>query len=233
MSFRAVTQIVALIPYPYLERRFGFMRLYMFSMLLWPATIALFPLLNLVARTNGEEGWVWYGALFVFFMVWAFTGSAWGKCNPPLPPFNPHASFQLECLSWSTMPVQTLMRSAPSTVSTDRPWNHSQLTALRSVHHFCGYPFICLTGNRYIILFTLHSVGGPRRQSHMGCDVCRGYCRVHPLDDPDYREPQHARRRPEGRVKMGIKGPNNEEYAQIFIYVAWDLNKFASVIYLP
>jgi len=86
MSVRAVTQILAMIPYPYLERRFGFVRMYTFSMLLWPAMIALFPVLNLVARRNGEDGWIWYGALFVFFMVWAFTGWAWSKCNPPLSP---------------------------------------------------------------------------------------------------------------------------------------------------
>lgn len=84
MSFRAVTQILALIPYPYLERRYGFMRMYRFSMLLWPVTIALFPLLNLIARSNGEDGCVWYGALFVFFMVWAFTGWAWSTCTPPV-----------------------------------------------------------------------------------------------------------------------------------------------------
>jgi len=86
MSVRAVTQILAMIPYPYLERRFGFVRMYTFSMLLWPAMIALFPVLNLVARRNGEDGWIWYGALFVFFMVWAFTGWAWSKCDPPLLP---------------------------------------------------------------------------------------------------------------------------------------------------
>ncbi len=84
MSFRAVTQILALIPYPYLERRYGFMRMYRFSMLLWPVTIALFPLLNLIARSNGEDGFIWYGALFVFFMVWAFTGWAWSTCTPPV-----------------------------------------------------------------------------------------------------------------------------------------------------
>jgi len=92
MSFRAVTQILALIPYPYLERRYGFMRMYRFSMLLWPVTIALFPLLNVVARSNGEEGCLWYGALFVFFMVWAFTGWAWSTCNPLLVSFRAHLS---------------------------------------------------------------------------------------------------------------------------------------------
>ena len=84
MSVRAVAQILSLIPYPYLERRYGFMRMYRFSMLLWPVTIALFPLLNLIARSNGEDGFVWYGALFVFFMVWAFTGWTWRTCTPPV-----------------------------------------------------------------------------------------------------------------------------------------------------
>jgi len=86
MSVRAVTQILAMIPYPYLERRFGFTRMHTFSMLLWPVMIALFPVLNLVARRNGEDGWIWYGALFVFFMIWAFTGWAWSTCDPPLSP---------------------------------------------------------------------------------------------------------------------------------------------------
>ncbi len=90
MSFRAVTHILVLIPYPYLERRFGLMRTYRFSMLLFPMAISLFPLLNLVARKNGEDGWLWYGCLFVFFMVWAFTGWTWSKCGPPLIPFDPH-----------------------------------------------------------------------------------------------------------------------------------------------
>lgn len=112
MSFRAVTQILAMIPYPYLERRFGSMSMYRFSMSLWPATIALFPLLNLVARKKGEDGWIWYGALFVFFMVWAFTGWAWSECNLPLVRFNTDP-LQLGCLSWSTIPVQTRMLSVP------------------------------------------------------------------------------------------------------------------------
>lgn len=107
MSFRAATQILAMIPYPYLERRFGFMRTYRFSMFLWPVTISLFPLLNLVARRNGEDGWIWYGALFVFFMVWAFTGWAWCKCNPSFLPLRPHVPLQLGCISWSIIPVQT------------------------------------------------------------------------------------------------------------------------------
>lgn len=118
MSFRAVTQILALIPYPYLERRYGFMRMYRFSMFLWPVTIALFPLLNLVARSNGEDGCVWYGALFVFFMVWAFTGWAWSTCNHLLVSFSAHLSLQRGCLSWSTMPVPTPKLSVRSTVST-------------------------------------------------------------------------------------------------------------------
>ena len=82
MSLRAVINVLTMIPYPYLERRFGLMRTYRFSMSLWPVAIALLPLLNLVARMNGEDGWVWYGALFVFFIVWAFTGWTWSKCNP-------------------------------------------------------------------------------------------------------------------------------------------------------
>ena len=82
MSFRSVISVLTMIPYPYLERRFGLMRTYRFSMSLWPVAIALLPLLNLVARINGEDRWVWYGALFVFFIVWGFTGWTWSKCNP-------------------------------------------------------------------------------------------------------------------------------------------------------
>jgi hypothetical protein len=95
MAFRAVTNIITMIPFPYLERRFGLMRTYRFIMSLWPATVVFFPLLNLVARKNGENGWMWHGTLLFFFMVWAFTGLAWSKCNPPLIPFNPHLSPQL------------------------------------------------------------------------------------------------------------------------------------------
>jgi hypothetical protein len=121
MSFRAVTHILTIIPYPYLERRFGFMRIYRFSMIMWPVVVTMFPLLNLVARKNGEDGWVWYGALLVFFMTWAFTGWAWSKhelhsCVLTLITL----SFQLRCLSWSTIPVQMPTLSVPSTVSTER-----------------------------------------------------------------------------------------------------------------
>jgi len=142
MSVRAVTQILAMIPYPYLERRFGFVRMYKFSMLLWPATIALFPVLNLVARRNGEDGWIWYGTLFVFFMVWAFTGWAWSTCDPPLSPstltslssWDVDHGQQFQSKRRCSQLHQQLVQTSPEFTL------HSHLSAsIRSFHHFCNH----------------------------------------------------------------------------------------------
>jgi len=143
MSVRAVTQILAMIPYPYLERRFGFVRMYRFSMRLWPATIALFPVLNLVARRNGEDGWIWYGTLFVFFMIWAFTGWAWSTCDPPLLPltltslssWDVYHGQQFQSKRRGSQFYQQLVQDSPEFTL------YSHLSAsTRSFQHFCNHP---------------------------------------------------------------------------------------------
>lgn len=83
LSLRALIQIGVMLIYPTLfQSRFlgrgSSIRMYRCAMFIWPITIALYPLLNLLASTGCRtDGWMFRSCLVAFFVVWGFGGYCW------------------------------------------------------------------------------------------------------------------------------------------------------------
>jgi len=77
MSMRSVLALVTMLPFSTFANRFGRLNVYRFSIFAWIPTILLFPLLNRIARAGGEDGVLWYVALFTLWTVWSATGWGW------------------------------------------------------------------------------------------------------------------------------------------------------------
>jgi len=78
MAVRSILQIGIMPLYATLERYFGStIRLYRACMWLWPISVVCLPLLNSLARTAGSDSWTFNMALWIFFVIWAFSGCSW------------------------------------------------------------------------------------------------------------------------------------------------------------
>jgi MFS family permease len=77
LAVRSFMNIMVLVVYPMLRRRFGNLRLYKICMFTWPATVMMFPVLNLLARRGLLHTLVFDAALFFMFVLWSFASMAW------------------------------------------------------------------------------------------------------------------------------------------------------------
>ncbi|KAG8830535.1 hypothetical protein FRC17_004742 [Serendipita sp. 399] len=72
MSVRSAVHIVIMFPFSRLQRRFSSLTLYRVSLFAWIPTVALFPILNSIARRGDEDGVWWYLGLALVFSPSAF-----------------------------------------------------------------------------------------------------------------------------------------------------------------
>lgn len=83
LSMRAIIQIGCMFAYPSLLRSRwvgggSAVRMYQLGMFIWPITVACYPFLNLLARTEtGPRGWLFDTCMMAFFVVWGFGGYCW------------------------------------------------------------------------------------------------------------------------------------------------------------
>ncbi|PAV19860.1 MFS general substrate transporter [Pyrrhoderma noxium] len=76
MAIRSFISILQMFLFAPMQRKFGTLRVYQMSMLVWPFTIAFFPILNLLKRW--EVGSLLFdGVLFVYFVIWGFGNLSW------------------------------------------------------------------------------------------------------------------------------------------------------------
>ncbi|KAI5122775.1 hypothetical protein M0805_000119 [Coniferiporia weirii] len=80
LGFRSFNNVLVVLFYAPLERRFGVLRTYQFTMTFWPMTMAFFPFLNVLARQGLVGTWSFNAIVGLFFTVWSlaclsFSGS--------------------------------------------------------------------------------------------------------------------------------------------------------------
>jgi len=78
MSIRAIIHIGAIVFFPALQKRLGVVRLYQWVMMLFPVTVAFFPISSFIAMQYGSaQNWAVWLSITTLFGVWAFTGFTW------------------------------------------------------------------------------------------------------------------------------------------------------------
>ncbi|PVF98380.1 MFS general substrate transporter [Serendipita vermifera] len=77
MSLRAVLHIVTMIPYDWMQKKWGLLNIYRVSLIAWFPSLMCFPVLNWMARRGMEGSTAWYSMLLVLWVIWSVTGWSW------------------------------------------------------------------------------------------------------------------------------------------------------------
>jgi MFS family permease len=77
MSLRAVLHIVTMIPYDWMQKKWGMLNIYRVSLIAWFPTLMFFPILNWMARRGMEGTYSWYAVLLTLWVIWSITGWSW------------------------------------------------------------------------------------------------------------------------------------------------------------
>lgn len=76
MAVRSFISILQMLLFAPLQSRFGTLRVFQMSMLVWPFTIAFFPILNLLKRWE-VGSMVFDLTLFIYFFIWGLGNLSW------------------------------------------------------------------------------------------------------------------------------------------------------------
>lgn len=81
ISQRSVTVLLLQVfGFPWLAKKIGLVRLHRWAMVLWIATFAILPFINLAARSG--QNWLVWTELYAFMVIGALAGVCSGMCIP-------------------------------------------------------------------------------------------------------------------------------------------------------
>jgi hypothetical protein len=80
ISQRSVTVLLLQVfGFPWLAKKLGLVRLHRWAMVLWVATFAIMPIINLAARSG--PNWLVWSELYAFMVIGALAGVCSGECD--------------------------------------------------------------------------------------------------------------------------------------------------------